>query len=524
MKRRAFLAAGLATICAAPGLPRDPRAGGLALPAVAGRQAVPLGAVRRLIVERSDAVLGRCRYVADLGGRRVAQPTLLARRGERFDAIVENGLPQPTTVHFHGFTLAEAQDGAGFDPIAPGGTKRLRFEVRNRSGLYWFHPHPHGFTAEQVHAGLAGLVVVVDEEDASLDNALALAPPNRLALAISDVRVAGGALRPYAPSAEDCQTGWLGNRVMVNDALEARYPVAPGWVRLQLLNACNARGLLLAFRAGELSVPFFLLGTDGGLLPTPMALDRVFLHPAERVDVVLDARALRRIEAISLGYDPRLHALGPMIPRLHPARARFPALSAENLCRPAGARRSGEVVPEGEPLPLFSLLVDGEQLPPRSLPQRLSPLAEAAAPPGATARRMRLDFSEQHGFLIDGTPYELDEIAFGVARGAHEVWEIKNSPISMPHPMHLHGFGFRVLRRQGTFGPARALATESGGRLPTDLGVKDTVVIWPNETLWLMVDFSLPADPAFGAQQRYMFHCHNLEHEDGMMMRNFAVL
>ena len=77
---------------------------------------------------------------------------------------------------------------------------------------------------------------------------------------------------------------------------------------------------------------------------------------------------------------------------------------------------------------------------------------------------------------------------------------------------------------QGTFGPARALAAESSGRLPTDLGVKDTVVVWPNETVWLAVDFALPEDTAFRGRQRYMFHCHNLEHEDGMMMRNFAVL
>jgi blue copper oxidase len=54
--------------------------------------------------------------------------------------------------------------------------------------------------------------------------------------------------------------------------------------------------------------------------------------------------------------------------------------------------------------------------------------------------------------------------------------------------------------------------------------VKDTVLVWPNETVWLGVDFALPAGAAFAGRQRYMFHCHNLEHEDGMMMRNFAVL
>ena len=68
---------------------------------------------------------------------------------------------------------------------------------------------------------------------------------------------------------------------------------------------------------------------------------------------------------------------------------------------------------------------------------------------------------ERTGFLIDQTPYAIDETGFSVDRGAREVWEIKNSPISMPHPMHVHGFGFRVLRRQGTFGAARGVTVRA---------------------------------------------------------------
>jgi FtsP/CotA-like multicopper oxidase with cupredoxin domain len=170
------------------------------------------------------------------------------------------------------------------------------------------------------------------------------------------------------------------------------------------------------------------------------------------------------------------------------------------------------------------LRVTGTPIRTPPLPSQLSALPEAAARPEASTRRMRLDFDERAGFLIDQTPYAADEIAFSVSRGAREVWEIKNSPLSMPHPMHLHGFSFRVLRRQGTYGAARTGATEAGGRFATDLGVKDTVLVWPNETLWLAIDFTLPQEAAFRGAQRFMFHCHNLEHEDGMMMRNFSVL
>jgi FtsP/CotA-like multicopper oxidase with cupredoxin domain len=494
--------------------------GGAVVPAV-----VPLSAVRRLIVERVDPLLGRCRYVADLGAQRIASPILVARRGDRLDATVENRLPQPTTIHFHGLTLPEAQDGAGFDAIAPGASKALRFEVKNRAGLYWFHAHPHGFTAEQVHAGLAGLLVVTDAEDAALDAALALAPGNRLALAVADARVEAGLLRPYAPSGEDCLHGWFGNRVLVNGTQDTRVPVGPGWVRLQLLNASNARGMLLEFRDGGAVIPFHLLGTDGGLLAAPVPVERVFLYTAERVDVAIDASGHREITAVSAAFDPRHQARGGKLAHPHPARGHYPPLAAETVCAPGSSSAATGFLPDGAELALFTLNVGGAvAAAPPKLPARISTLPEAAAGADTATRRMRLDFDERAGFLIDQTPYRLDEIAFAVARGAREIWEVRNSPISMPHPMHVHGFGFRVLRRQGTFGPARRLATESSGRLPTDLGIKDTVVVWPNETVWLALDFTLPVDAAFRGRQRYMLHCHNLEHEDGMMMLNFAVL
>lgn len=522
MNRRRFLGAGLASLGGACGVPA---ARTIAPPpaALAGGSLAALADVRRLVVEHTDPLLGRCRYVAHLGTRQAVQPILIARRGENFDALIENALPQPTTVHFHGLTLPEAQDGAGFDPIAPAERKRVRFAVKNRSGLYWFHPHAHGFTAGQVYGGLTGLLVVTDEDDEALDAALGLAPGNRLALAVADARVAGGVISPYAPNAQQCLHGWFGNRALANGRLDAQWTVAPGWVRLQILNACNARGMLIAFRDGETPVPFHLLGTDGGLLAAPRALERVFLYTGERVDIAIEARGRHALTAVSLEFDPR-HHMGDAAPRhRHPARERYAPLAAAALCEGSGAAQDHPA--DGTELTLFRLAVaGGTGAKPAPLPQRLSALPPAAAFADAPTRRLRLDFDERAGFLIDQTPYRIEENAFSLHRGAREVWEIRNSPISMPHPMHLHGFGFRVLRRRGTYGAARSLATEPGGRLATDLGVKDTVVLWPNETVWLALDFTLPHEAAFGGAQRYMFHCHNLEHEDGMMMRNFTVL
>ena len=71
-----------------------------------------------------------------------------------------------------------------------------------------------------------------------------LAPGNRLALAVADARVAGGAIRPYAPTAEDCLHGWFGNRALVNGELDAELSGGAGLgatadpERLQRARAC----------------------------------------------------------------------------------------------------------------------------------------------------------------------------------------------------------------------------------------------------------------------------------------------
>ena len=524
MKRRLFIAGGAAVFGSAlasggcgtnPWLQRALTARDLAL-----------SSVRRLQVVRVDPLSGRCVYVADTGHATVDHPILHARTGESFDFVIENLLPQPTTVHFHGLGLPEASDGAGFDPIPPGESRRVRFDIRDRSGLYWMHSHAHGFTAEQVHAGLAALLVVHDDEDAALDEALALAAGNRLALALADVRESNGVLRPYSPGERDCLHGWYGNRMLVNGALDASIEVYPGWVRLQLLNACNARGLLLGLthaRHGETGLArFHLIGTDGGLLAEPREVDRVFLYGGERVDIAIEIPANGVLQANSLAFDARHQIRGKWPGHAHPARHHYPGLAAAQVC---ASRESIDSVPaDGARMSLFSLRASAAIAPQEGrMPSRLSSLTDARTARFDVDRRLRLDFDDQNGFVIDNLRYRIDEPGFAITRGTREIWEIRNSPISMPHAMHLHGFHFRVLRRQGTFGPARALATESNARMPTDLGLKDTVVVWPNETLWLEVDFSLPAGAAFRGPQRYMFHCHNLEHEDGMMMRNLVV-
>jgi FtsP/CotA-like multicopper oxidase with cupredoxin domain len=106
---------------------------------------------------------------------------------------------------------------------------------------------------------------------------------------------------------------------------------------------------------------------------------------------------------------------------------------------------------------------------------------------------------------IDHKTFDLDRIDEQVRVGSTEIWEFDNSGGDEIHPMHIHGAAFRVFDRIG--GRSALTATERG--------VKDTVLVMPGEKVRLLVTFS--AHPG-----KFVFHCHNLEHEEDGMMLNYT--
>ena len=86
--------------------------------------------------------------------------------------------------------------------------------------------------------------------------------------------------------------------------------------------------------------------------------------------------------------------------------------------------------------------------------------------------------------------------------------------------MLIHGFSFQVLERLNSPLQWSATARLGNGRAVSDLGWKDTVLVWPGETVRIVIDFL----HNFPGSQTYVFHCHHLEHEDAGMMINLRVL
>ena len=256
-----------------------------------------------------------------------------------------------------------------------------------------------------------------------------------------------------------------------------------------------------------------VIGTDGGLLDRPYPATEVFLAPAERVDILFDASQLRQGETVflkSLAFDPMeqdgMGGMGGMDGGMMGGRGNNQSAQTGGNTRLAN----------GVEFNLLKLVVAKAAQGTREVPASLStvvPLDTA----GISPRRVTLSLNHMQ-WLINGQSYRRDAAAFEVRR-AVEVWDIENATNSMIHPMHLHGFSFQVIGRTNSPAALRPLATASGRRVVTDLGWKDTVMIWPGETVRIAIDFR----QAFPGEQLYLFHCHNLEHEDGNMMVNYRI-
>ena len=396
----------------------------------------------------------------------VPGPLIDVFEGDTVRIRLENRLAQETTVHWHGLPVPPDQDGNPMDPVAPGANRLYEFTLPvGSAGTYWYHPHPHEFTAEQVFRGMAGLFIVRSRTDpvpATIEEKL---------LVISDLRLAADGTIP-ANTAMDWQIGREGNYVLVNGQYRPVLTINPGQSqRWRIVNATNARYLRLALSGHTMT----LIGTDGGLLNSPVAgLDEILLAPAERVEVIVTA-------SLSSQASGTLQAL------------------------PYDRGGMGMMGPSSTTIPLLTLAYGSAPSAAIALPSALNSIADLGVP---TATK-RLVFSSGMGmggmgggmmsFLIDGKTFDPQRIDLTSRVNEVEQWTIENRS-SMDHPFHLHGTQFQVVSR-----------TRSGVTTPEPfLAWRDTVNVAAFETVVLKV-----VQDQLGKR---MYHCHILEHESQGMM------
>ena len=451
-------------------------------------------------------------YETSHAGKSYQNPILRIKRGGRFAATLQNGLNEPTIIHWHGLHVPANMDGHPNDSIGPGKNYHYAFTVNNRGGTYWYHTHAHHLTAKQAYGGLASFFIVEDDDELQLARALDLKlGETDLPLVIQDKRFNAAGELVYQPSPMEKMMGYLGDIVLVNLTPNAYLEIGPRFYRFRCLNGSNARVYKLAIMRGKEQLAYQVIGTDGGLLDRPYPAQEAFLAPGERLDVLFDASQLRQGETVflkSLAFDPMendsmMGGIGGGM------------MGGKGNSSMAQMHGSGRLA-HGLEFNLLKLVVAKAAQGPRKVPARLSTLASIDTT-GARPRRVTLGMGQMQ-WLINGQSFQPDAAAFEVKR-AVEVWDIENAKHSMVHPMHLHGFSFQVLGRSNSPAALRPLATESGGLTVADLGWKDTVLVWPGETVRIAVDFR----QALPGEQLFLFHCHNLEHEDADMMVNYRI-
>ncbi len=410
---------------------------------------------------RTDLGRGSLTPTWGINGPHLA-PTLRAARGERVRINVTNRLGEASTLHWHGMRLPARMDGGPHQMIEPGATWTPQWTVDQPAASLWYHPHPHGATARHVYRGLAGMFVIDDEAESRLDL------PRRygvddLPMIVQDRKFHDDGTLDTSVSLFQSE-GIVGDTVLVNGTPGPYFDVTTRTVRLRLLNGSNTRPYTFVFDDDR---EFAVIGTDGGLLPTPVPVRSLPLSPGERAEIVVTFRPGERVRLRSAPTD---------------TGSRF-----------AGGADRLEIMEFRTAHEL-----DGDASPPARLVD--VPRIPAAA---ATVTR---DFA-LGGTTINRKPMDMDRIDEVVVAGDTESWSVTNSGDAV-HNFHIHDVQFQILDVDGRAPP------------PHQRGWKDTVWVPRNQTVRLIMRFSHHTD----TEVPYMYHCHLLRHEDEGMMGQFLVV
>jgi FtsP/CotA-like multicopper oxidase with cupredoxin domain len=418
----------------------------------------------------------------------VPGPEIRARQGERLRVVVENRLPQETTVHWHGLRVPNAMDGVPHltqPPIRPGERFTYEFDLPD-AGTYWYHSHLR--SSEQLERGLHGALVVEEAQPPAVDR--------DITWVLDDWRLtqAGQVSESFGSAHDISHAGRIGNAITLNGRPPRDLVLRPGErLRLRIVNAANARIFALGFDGHEPQV----IALDGQpVAPHGLPGGRVRLAPGMRCDLVLDATGQpgqryavhdtfyprAAFDLLQLVYGKTPFALSPSTePRTGRSKGPPAPLPPNPLAEPdLAAAQTHEIRFEGGMMGgLHRALLNGQSLPMMSLLRQ----GKAWAVNGVV--------SAGHG---EGHAHH-EAPLLHLRLGRSYVLALRNDT-NWHHPIHLHGHSFRVIARNGRPTPHREW--------------RDTVLMDPMER----VDIALVADNPGD----WMFHCHILEHQDGGMM------
>ncbi|HAT7527738.1 multicopper oxidase CueO [Citrobacter freundii] len=464
-------------------------------------------------------------------------PAVKLNKGQSVNVDIHNQLAEETTLHWHGLEIPGEVDGGPQGIIPAGGKRSVTFTPDQRAATCWFHPHQHGKTGHQVAMGLAGLVLIEDEEIRKL-----MLPKqwgiDDVPVIIQDKQFSADGQVDYQLDIMTAAVGWFGDTLLTKGAIYPQHAAPRGWLRLRLLNGCNARSLNIAASDNR---PLYVIASDGGLLAEPVKVTELPMLMGERFEVLVDVSDGKAFDLVTLPVSQMGMAIAPF-DKPHPVMRVQPLLITASGTLP-DTLTSMPSLPSLEGLTVRKLQLSMDpmldMMGMQMLMKKFGGQAMAGMDHGKMMGHMNNDNMDhgnmnhgnmnhgemgnmQHGNMgnmkhggsfdfhnanrINGQAFDMNKPMFAAAKGQHERWVISGQGDMMLHPFHIHGTQFRILSENGK-APAAHRA-----------GWKDTVRVEGGVSEVLVkFDHDAPKEHA------YMAHCHLLEHEDTGMMLGFTV-
>ena len=415
-------------------------------------------------------------------------PTLIFNQGDTVHMNVQNYLNDSTTIHWHGFHLPAVMDGGPHQVIPPGTNWQPYWKVTNNAATYWYHPHLHEMSVQQITKGLGGFIIVRDP----IESALALPRTygvDDIPLALTD--------RDFNTSNQFVDVPY-GDSLLTNGVLHAQYSLPAQVVRLRILNAAIERSYNIGFSDNR---NFSIITSDGGLLNAPVSLNRYLLHAGERIEILVDF-------AGQSGQSFDLKAFNSTLGGFIAGGESFPNGPFANYLGHAD-------------FALLHINVTAQTASPiTSIPTTLTNNVLLNSASALVTRKLTISDSTgvtsvpvlgPNAFVLNHRLFTIDHIDYQVPLNNTEIWEITSSS-AFGHPFHIHDVEFNILSVNG-LAPVAAQA-----------GWKDVVFI-PGKTgnTSTVVKFIAKFDDYSDITHPFMFHCHIALHEDEGMMGQFVV-
>ena len=389
-------------------------------------------------------------------------PTLLLENGEDVSLNFTNRLQEETTMHGHGMHVPGNMDGTAHQPIAVGATWSAQYSVDQNACTNWYHPHYMHKTAPHVYQGLAGMIIIEDDEIKALDL------PNRygiddIPLVLQDRFFSADKTRlDYSPTTMELRRGYIGDVFIANGAINPTFEAEDKEIRFRVLNGSNSTVYDLGFSN---DIVFKQIGGDNSLLESPVSMSRLVLSPGERAEIVVDLTDEK-------GSSFTLHEY-----------------------------RNDQT--------FLTINVSNDATEFTAVPSTLAALEPVDASLAVRTRPFTLEMTGGI-FTINRREMDMMFINETVPLGDVEIWDVTNK-MGMDHNFHIHATHFRVIERNGSAANVR----------DNEKGYKDVVYLQGNENVKLLVKMT---DYTTDASAPYMYHCHFLEHEDNGMMGQFIVV